>query len=41
MTKENVKKKPFPIPGKNLYFDKFLRTKICILPNSKGKKSVY
>ena len=41
MTKENIKKTFSHSWKKNLYFAKFLRGKICILPNSKGEKSVY
>ena len=40
MTKENIKKKPFSIPEKSVFYQ-ILRKKICILPNYKGEKSVY
>ena len=40
MTKEDIKK-TLSHSLKNLYFTKFLRKKISIFPNSKGKQSVY
>ena len=41
MTKENTKKNPFAFLKKKSVFSQILRKKICIIPNSKGKKSVY
>ena len=40
MTKENIKK-ILSHSSKKSVFCQILRKKICILPNSKGKKSVY
>ena len=40
MTKEKYKENPHAFLKKSI-FCQILRKKICILPNSKGKKSVY
>ena len=38
---KKIKRKPICIPEKNSVFWQISRKKICILPNSKGKKSVF